>query len=203
MNNKIPNLAWLLLLLGLFPMTAQAKGKQWLVYERCELADEKYFDGDSFSVKALTGYTYVFRLYGVDCPETDQRVASRLTEQAKDFGVEEKELLSWGRKASAFTKKFLRKPFTVYTRKTKARGASKKARYYAIVVNADGKRLDEALIEAGLARAYGFGADWDEPFWNQTKNDLPRKIDAKRFMAKLHAMESKAKRERVGIWGKR
>ncbi|MGB0775567.1 MAG: thermonuclease family protein [Akkermansiaceae bacterium] len=182
-------------------MGAADAGKKWLIYERCELADDKYFDGDSFSVKALTGYTYVFRLYGVDCPETDKRVKSRLTEQGKDFKLEEKEVLKWGKKASAFTKKFLRKPFTVYTQKIKARGASKKSRYYAIIVNADGKRLDEALIEAGLARAHGMGAEWDDKFWGKTKADLPSRMTSKRFISKLGTLENKAKREKVGIWG--
>lgn len=176
--------------------------KEWLIYERCELADDKYFDGDSFSVKALTGYTYVFRLYGVDCPETDKRIKSRLVEQAKEFSVEEKDLIKWGKKASAFTKKFLRKPFTVYTQKKKAGGASKKARYYAIVVNEDGARLDEALISAGLARAYGMGAEWDKKFWDRTKADLPSRMTSKRFISRLHSLESKAKREKVGVWKK-
>lgn len=176
--------------------------KEWLIYERCELVDDKYFDGDSFSVKALTGYTYVFRLYGVDCPETDKRIKSRLVEQSKEFAVEEKDLIKWGKKAADFAKKFLRKPFTVYTQKTKAGGASKKARYYAIVVNADGERLDEALIEAGLARAYGMGAEWDKKFWAKTKADLPSRMTSKRFISKLHSLESKAKREKVGVWKK-
>lgn len=175
--------------------------KEWLVYERCELADEKYFDGDSFSVKALTGHTYIFRLYGVDCPETDKRVKSRLVEQAKEFNVDEKDLIKWGKKATAFTKKFLRKPFSVYTQKTKAGGASKNNRYYAIVVNAEGKRLDEALINAGLARAFGMGAQWEKPIGKKTKNDLPRSMKAKRFISKLHTLESKAKREKEGVWG--
>jgi endonuclease YncB( thermonuclease family) len=178
-----------------------ASGKPWLVYERCELMDEKYYDGDSFSVKVLTGYIYVFRLYGVDCPETDRRVKSRLIAQAKDFGLTEKELLKWGRKASAFTRKFLRKPFSVYTQKVKAGGASKKNRYYAIVVNAEGRRLDEALVEAGLARAYGMGVAWDKPFWRKTKNDLPHRMTSKRFIGRLHSLESKAKREKSGVWG--
>ncbi len=178
-----------------------ASGKPWLVYERCELADEKYYDGDSFSVKVSSGYIYVFRLYGVDCPETDRRVKSRLVAQGKDFDLAEKELLKWGRKASAFTRKFLRKPFTVFTRKIKAGGASKKNRYYAIVVNAEGKRLDEALVEAGLARAYGMGAAWDDPFWRKIRNDLPHRMTSKRFIGKLHALESKAKREKAGVWG--
>ena len=180
--------------------STHASGKKWLIYERCELVEDKYFDGDSFQIKALTGYTYIFRLYGVDCPETDRRVKSRLVEQGKEFGLEEKDILKWGKKAATFTKKFLRKPFTVYTQKIKAGGASKKSRYYAIVVNAEGKRLDEALIEAGLARAYGKGAAWDKPFWGKAKNDLPRRIDSKRFIRKLHTLESKAKRGKVGIW---
>ena len=176
--------------------------KEWLTYERCELVDDKYFDGDSFSVKALTGYTYVFRLYGVDCPETDKRIKSRLVEQAKDFNIEEKDVIKWGKKSAAFTKKFLRKPFTVYTQKTKAGGASKKARYYAMVVNEDGERLDEALVEAGLARAYGMGAGWDEKFWGKAKLDLPSRMTYKSFNSKLHSLESKAKRAKVGVWKK-
>lgn len=183
-------------------LLGSVSAKEWLIYERSELVDDKYFDGDSFSVKALTGYTYVFRLYGVDCPETDKRIKSRLVEQAKEFKIEEKDVIKWGKKAAAFTKKFLRKPFTVYTQKIKAGGASKKARYYAIVVNADGKRLDEALVEAGLARAYGMGAEWDEKFWHKTKNDLPSRMTSKRFISKLHSLESKAKRGKLGVWEK-
>ncbi|MCP5536807.1 MAG: thermonuclease family protein [Akkermansiaceae bacterium] len=186
----------------LIAVMGTVSAEKWLTYERCELADDKYFDGDSFSVKALTGYTYVFRLYGVDCPETDKRVKSRLVEQAKEFNIEEKDVIKWGKKAADFSKKFLRKPFTVYTRKTKAGGASKKARYFAIVVNAEGKRLDEALVEAGLARAYGMGAEWDEPFWHKTINDLPSRMTSKRFISKLHSLESKAKRDKAGVWKK-
>lgn len=177
-----------------------AAGKKWLVYEKCELVDDKYFDGDSFSVRVQTGYTYVFRLYGVDCPETDKRVQSRLLEQAKAFRIEEKEVLVWGKKASRFSKNFLRKPFTVYTRKLHAGGASNKNRYYALIVNAEGKRLDEALLEVGLARAYGKPADWDQPFWGERTLDLPRKMDERRFMIRLRILESKAKSARVGVW---
>ena len=110
-------------------------------------------------------------------------------------------MIKWGEKVAKFAKKFLRKPFTVYTQKVKAPGSSSKARYYAIIVNSEGKRLDEALVEAGLARVYGKGAEWDEPFWGKTKADLPRKMEADRYMTKLRFMENKAKREKVGIWG--
>ncbi len=176
-------------LFGLFLMSSSlAHAAAWLEYERCELEDDRYFDGDSFQVKALTGYTYVFRLYGVDCPETDARYPARLEAQAAEFGVEVEELQRWGNEARSFVKKFLRKPFTVLTQKSKAGGQSKKNRYYAIIIGHDGRRLDEALIEAGLARAFGMGAEW------------PERMTPERYIRKLHAIESKAKREDVGIW---
>ncbi len=45
--------------------------------------------------------------------------------------------------------------FTVHTQKVSARGISKKNRSYAIVIGADRRDLAEALIRAGLARAFG------------------------------------------------
>jgi endonuclease YncB( thermonuclease family) len=177
--------SFLVLLLILSPLSASAK---WITYEECTLDPDQHFDGDSFHVKAATGHTYVFRLYGVDCPETDARFPDRNKEQAKDFGVPEKDIIKWGKKATAFTKKFLRKPFTVHTEKQKARGAGSSIRYYAILINADGQRLDGALLEAGLARCYGVGAEW------------PKRMTRERFLKKLHPIESKAKREDVGIW---
>ena len=178
---------FLLVLLILSPLAASPK---WLDYKNCTLVPEKHFDGDSFHVKAPTGHTYVFRLYGVDCPETDTRFPDRNKEQAKAFGIPEKDILQWGEKAKAFTKKFLQKPFTVHTEKAKARGAGKDIRYYAILINADGQRLDEALLAAGLARAFGIGASW------------PKDMDPNRFLKKLHPIESKAKREKTGLWAK-
>ncbi|WP_411826860.1 thermonuclease family protein [Luteolibacter sp. AS25] len=180
---------WLLItVLGLLFSAGQGFSKEWLTYEKCTFVDEKYYDGDSFYVKSPTGYTYIFRLYGVDCAETDSRYPDRLQEQADEFGVEVDELLKWGLEAKSFVKKFLRKPFTVYTQKFKAGGQSKQARYFAVIVNEDGERLDEALVEAGLARAYGLGADW------------PERTSPERYLRKLHSIESKAKREDVGIW---
>lgn len=195
---KIVVIMWSLLTLVFSGVSCA--GQQWLIYERCELAEGRYFDGDSFSVKALTGYTYIFRLHGVDSPESDERIKSRITAQAKEFKIEEKNVVKWGEKAAKFAEKFLRKPFTVYTQKVKAPGASSKSRYYAIIVNADGKRLSEALVEAGLARVHGKGAEWDKPFWGKTKADLGRKMDADRYMTRLRILENKAKRDKRGIW---
>ena len=183
-------------------LTTGLTAKEWFVYERCELSDETPLDGDSFSVKAGTGYTYVFRLYGVDCAEMNDQSEARLKEQCKEFGLDEEVVFGWGEKAAAFTREFLRKPFIVFTQKIKVGSTDGKSRYYAIVINSEGKRLDEALLQAGLARCDGIGAEWDEAFWGRNKVDLPRRSEAKRFLRKLHALESKAKRERIGIWEK-
>lgn len=165
-------------------------GEKWMTFKNCQLVDDKYFDGDSFHVKAPTGYTYVFRLYGVDCPETDDLVPARITEQSKAFGIPEKDVLRWGKRAKTFTHKFLSKPFTVITCKAKAGGRSSQNRYYAIILNAQGERLDEALVKAGLARAHGVGAAW------------PERMKPERYSRKLTTLEHAAKRDRAGIWRK-
>ena len=161
LSARLPLCLFAFLLVSIFSSAVSAAEKEWLVYDRCQLMDEEYHDGDSFAVKPLTGYTYLFRLYGVDCPETDDRFESRLTEQAKDFAIEQDDVMKWGEKASSFTRECLQKPFRVYTQKIKADGASGKSRYYAISINAEGQRLDEALIQAGHARAHGMGAEWE------------------------------------------
>lgn len=183
-------------------LAASVSAKEWFIYDRCELVDGEYYDGDSFSVKPLTGYTYLFRLYGVDCPETDDRFESRLLEQGKDFEVEQADLMKWGEKAAEFTRAFLQKPFRVYTQKIKADGASGKSRYYAIIVNDEGQRLDEALVSAGLARAHGMGAEWDEPMWEGKLANFPRRMTSRRYLSSLRVLEKRAKREKVGIWGR-
>ena len=79
-----------------------------------------------------------------------------------------------GAKAKRFTATFLDDGFTVFTLKNKARGASGQNRYHGIVV-ADGKRLDEALLEAGLARAYGVPAEWPDNGRTETR-DYERRL---------------------------
>lgn len=178
----------LFLVFALAVLSPRLFAENWITYEKCSLVDDKYFDGDSFNVRTQTSHTYVFRLYGVDCGETDTRYLDRLIEQGKDFGIEPSEVVKWGKDAQEFSKKFLRRPFTVHTVKLKARGQSKKPRYYAIIVNEKGDRLDEALLEAGLARSFGMPAAW------------PERTDEKRYRRKLDIIERKAKREDVGLW---
>ena len=156
---------------------------------QCELPEDSYMDGDSFQGTAPTGYTYVWRLYGVDCPESDDRQPDRVKAQAKHFGIGDKAVLKWGKKAGEFTKKALSKGFTVHTKKEKARGASKKQRYYAIVMVGE-KSLAEMLVEEGYARAYGMPVD----------SPLGRGVDKERFMRLLERAERKAKRDKKGIW---
>lgn len=186
-------------LISLTYMASSAVAKKWEAYE-CELLAEKYFDGDSFWVKTDRKSTYIFRLYGVDCAETDKRFLERLVTQAKQFNIPQNDVVLWGEKAKKFTKKFLEKKFTVYTRKEKARGAGEKIRYYALIVNADGERLDEALVKAGLARVYGFHASWNEPFWGDAKVKMPRDCDRFDFERRLKRLEKKAQNEKVGVW---
>jgi endonuclease YncB( thermonuclease family) len=180
---------------------ASASDKEWLVYDRSILVANEYHDGDSFAAKPITGYTYLFRLYGVDCPETDERFEERLADQAKDFKIKQEEVIKWGEKAAEFTRDFLSKPFRVYTQKIKADGASGKSRYYAIVINDEGVRLDEALVKAGLARAHGIGAVWNEPMWEGKIANFSRRMTSRRYLSGLRMLEKRAKRSRAGIWG--
>lgn len=146
-------------------------------------------DGDSFKGTAATGYTYIWRLYGIDCPETDDRQPERVKAQAKHFGIDEKEVIKWGEKAADFTKEALAKGFTVHTKKEKARGASDKQRYYAIIMVGE-KNLAELLVEEGYARAFGMPVE----------SPIDRDIDKEQFMRLLERAERKAKREKKGIW---
>ncbi|MEM7395334.1 MAG: hypothetical protein AAF492_23630, partial [Verrucomicrobiota bacterium] len=108
---------------------------KWEVWERCTLYEDEYAnDGDSFKVrKENATYVYVLRLYFVDAPETEDSFPERVKEQADYWGITEKQALKLGKEASKFTKKFLSKPFTVYTRKEDARGRGKKNRYYCMI----------------------------------------------------------------------
>jgi endonuclease YncB( thermonuclease family) len=86
-----------------------------------------------------------------------------------------------GREASEFTKQALTKPFTIYTRWRRALGRSAIWRYYAIVVTADGRDLNELLVSAGLARIYG------------TRTPLPDGRDSRTYLAHLRELETQAK----------
>ena len=179
----------------LFVSLAWSPAKDWTEYAGCRLTPGAYHDGDSFSqvsglkVGGKRASKANWRLYGVDCAETDDREPERLREQAKAYGVPESALKGWGRKAMEFSEKFLSEPFRVLTLREDAAGASAKNRYYAIIIGADGRLLHEALLEAGLARAHGMPAPW------------PPKTTAEHFEQKLKALERSARAGKAGIWG--
>jgi endonuclease YncB( thermonuclease family) len=172
-----------------------AKETPWTRYEACYLDPDTYLDGDSMNgvsglrEGAKRRSKMNWRLYGVDCPENDNRNSVRVAEQAEAFGTSEEVILAWGRKASEFTFKFLESgQFEVFTRKEDAKGASVKNRYYAIVLDSEGKPLHEALLEAGLARAYGWNTAW------------PDGTPQEEFEERLQKLERTARAAGVGIW---
>jgi len=162
--------------------------EEWETLANCKLSKVDYMDGDSFHVEC-GGKNYHFRLYFVDCPETDTRYPDRLREQAEHFGLTQEQSLAVGLKAKEFTMRMLRRPFTVLTRWYDARGASAQQRFYAIVL-CDGKNLAEELVAAGFARAYGMRANF------------PDNTRSKDFVAGLTRLESRAMRARLGAWSK-
>jgi endonuclease YncB( thermonuclease family) len=89
-----------------------------------------------------------------------------------------------------FTKQALAKPFTIQTRWRLALGCSTLPRYYAIVLTADGRDLNELLVSAGLARIYG------------TRTPLPDGRDSREYLAHLRELENGAKAAKRGAWGK-
>jgi endonuclease YncB( thermonuclease family) len=146
-------------------------------------------DGDSFHVKA-DGEERIFRLYFADTPEAESGgyVTERVTEQAKEFGITEEESVEMGKKATAFTRSVLSRPFKVTTRGQNAMGASQLKREYAFIETADGEDLAEMLISRGLARSFGEDA-------------APPGESASALRSKYDRLEAKARRERVGAWG--
>jgi competence protein ComEA len=129
----------------------------------CTLVAAPWADGDSFPVRLPGGEEKVFRLYFVDCIETDVADVTgkrRLREQARYFGVEDYAITrEFGLEATRFVAKALARPFTVHTTFSKAPGRGGKPRHYVFITTAAGRDLGEELVEAGLARAFGFGRE--------------------------------------------
>ena len=170
------------------PRSFAVPAKTWEVWDYCRLAADKYFDGDSFHIQHGSE-TMIVRLYLVDAPETDANYGERVKEQAAYFRATEAAVLRGGAAARELTARFLSKPFRVITRRQGAPGASREARYYALVEQ-DGRRLDAALVEAGLARVTSEIADY------------PDSATGQKAVRVLRALEAKATHERRGLWAK-
>jgi endonuclease YncB( thermonuclease family) len=153
----------------------------------CRLIPNPANDGDSFHVSAGEK-EYLFRLYLVDAPETDEMTPRRLIDQAKYFSITVPQAIEVGRAAKDFTQEKLSQPFTVFTHMSDAMGQSRLERFYAFVQTKDGD-LGEQLVRNGLARVYGFKA-------------APPGLTSSRVeLVKLQQLEDQARQERIGAWG--
>jgi endonuclease YncB( thermonuclease family) len=159
----------------------------WEALEKCTLIADKYSDGDSFYVMHK-GRELLFRLYFVDCPETDNRFPKRLDDQAEDFGLKSHEsVIAAGKKAEKFAQKMLSSPFTVLTKWEDARGASSQQRFYAVLM-VGGKNFASEMVRNGWARAYGMPADF------------PDKNRSKSFREELRRLQAQAIRQKLGAF---
>jgi endonuclease YncB( thermonuclease family)/predicted flap endonuclease-1-like 5' DNA nuclease len=166
---------------------ARDGSKDWTMLENCRLIANPANDGDSFHVSAGAN-EYIFRLYLVDAPETDEMTPGRLVKQAKYFGITVPQAIEVGRAATEFTREKLSAPFTVFTHMSDAMGQSRIERFYAYVQTKDGD-LGEGLVRNGLARIYGFHAV------------APGIRNLRVEMEKLQQFENQAKQEKIGAWG--
>jgi len=163
------------------------ESQDWIVLENCRLISNPANDGDSFHASA-GAREYIFRLYMVDAPETDEMNPTRLVEQAKYFAITVPQAIEVGLAAKEFTRAKLSEPFTVFTHMSDAMGRSKMERFYAFVQTKAGD-LGEQLVRNGLARNYGFKA-------------VPPGLRSSRLeVEKLQQFEDEAQQESIGGWG--
>lgn len=174
--------------LGLFSITSLLFASDWEVLEKCQLVDSGGNDGDSFLVK-YGDLSSVFRLYYVDTLETYNTYKYRLQDQAEYFGIDEDDVIEYGKDATQFTKDYLKGNFTVYTKWEDARGSGK-PRFFAIIETEEGP-LSNALVENGLARIYG----------KPTTDAWPRGLSPRAQLSRLKRAEREARKSREGIWG--
>ena len=166
---------------------ARDQSRDWIVLKDCRLIPNPANDGDSFHVSAGEK-EYLFRLYLVDAPETDDMTPRRLIEQAKYFNITVPQAIEAGRTAKDFTQEKLSQAFTVFTHMSDAMGQSRLERFYAFVETKEGD-LGEQLVRNGLARCYGF------------KAAPPGLTSSGIELGKLQQFEDEAKREKIGAWG--
>jgi len=116
MNPKILLFAALLIVASLPERTAAAPLE---AYPGSTFVRTEWADGDSFLVRLPDGREATFRLYYVDCPETDinrESTLERLQEQAAFFGIPNPvNAREAAEEAAIFTREILSEPFVVHT----------------------------------------------------------------------------------------
>lgn len=179
-------LPFLLLLSNSSVFSEAGKEKTWQKLENCRFMPNKGNDGDSFHV--MCDKEYLFRLYFVDTPESEQSLPARIAEQASYFKTSNENSIKLGKDAKIFTENLLTgKSLTIWTRWRDAMGRSKMQRFYALIY-VDKKDLAESLVANGLARIYG------------TRTSLPDGKDSRTYLANLAALEIAAKKTKLGGW---
>jgi competence protein ComEA len=162
-------------------------------FEGCQLIQEKWADGDSFSVLFPDGKARSVRLYGVDCLETragaSDANARRMIDQRRWFGITKIESVQdLGLAGKRETERLLSRRFTVSTSFSDARGDPRYPRIYGFVTTADGLDLSEHLVSIGLARAFGVV---------RAKADGTR---GEEWRERLADLELRASRKALGAW---
>jgi endonuclease YncB( thermonuclease family) len=165
-------------------------------YSGCRYEEHRQNDGDSFRVRLPDGRVEQFRLYYVDCPESDFRTYpggadnhERIHEQAVIFGISDPQAVEIGKRAKARAHEILTAgSFTVYTRWDDPFGDK---RYHAFILPAGGPFLEETLVREGLARIHTKPAV------------MPDGTPSKQRQAQLRELEGEAKKVHRGAWGMR
>jgi competence protein ComEA len=193
---------FLLLLASVFFTLGAASGKPLVTLEGCKLLPTEWADGDSFLIETSGGAQHTLRLYGADCIEwhvTDESDARRLRAQRRYFGISEaggspqssiEIAKGFGKSAADETVSILKKPFTVHTAFSDARGDGKHKRIYGFVTTSNGQDLSERLVQLGLARAFG------------VYRETPTGKSASETRAYLDDVEFQAAKRGVGVWAK-
>lgn len=173
---------------------ASGRTGAYQTFTDCRFEDHHQNDGDSFRVRFPDGRVEQFRLYFVDCPESDFRTYrggannhQRIHEQAATFGISDEQAVRIGKRAKERIYELIaRKPFVLHTRWEDPFGDH---RYHAFVSTAGGRPLEEALVGEGLARIHTKGAD------------LPDGTSQKAYQSRLRRIEDEARKARRGAWG--
>jgi len=169
----------------------------WTIHRACTLVPHALNDGDSFRAKLPDGSEREFRLYFVDTPESQFKRyrdgntnAKRIAEQARYFdNISADQAVAIGSQAKQFTLSLLRDtPFDIITRQEAVFDSERHYAHIEIHYQAQRQRLDEMLVQRGLARIHTQGAD------------LADGTPMEKQKQRLRALETKAKQQKVGAW---
>lgn len=169
----------------------------WTIHRACKVVDHKNNDGDSFRVRLPDGSEREYRLYFVDTPESQFKRyrdgntnAKRIAEQARYFdNISSDQAVAVGSKAKQFTLSLLRDtPFDVITKQEAVFDSERHYAHIELNYEAKRQRLDEMLVQRGMARIYTQGAD------------LADGTSLEKHRQHLRALEAKAKQQKLGAW---